>query len=123
MTWTTEDLDRIGGTGEVDIATVRRDGTLRSYLPVWNVRVGDDLYVRSYRGPGGSWFRQVRNHPHAHIRGRGFERRVSFEEADGGLRGAVDAAYRDKYGSGMYVDAIIAPAAADTTLRLIPDGD
>ena len=85
-TWTAEDLDRIGAAKELDIATERSDGTLRSYLPIWVVRIGDELYVRAYRGRGGSWFRQVQRHPRASIRAGGVERTVSFEAADDSLR-------------------------------------
>lgn len=119
-TWTAEDLDRIGAAKELDIATERRDGTLRSYLPIWVVRIGDDLYVRAYRGRGGSWFRQVQRHPRASIRAGGVERSVSFVEADDDLRAAIDEAYRAKYGSGMYVDAMVAPSAAEAALKMVP---
>jgi hypothetical protein len=33
---------------------------------------------------------------------------------------AVDAAYRSKYGRWSYVDAMVSPDAAATTLRLVP---
>ncbi|MGH7845892.1 MAG: DUF2255 family protein [Candidatus Binatia bacterium] len=35
---------------ELQIASVRRDGTLQNRVTIWVVRHGDDLYVRSYRG-------------------------------------------------------------------------
>ena len=54
--WTADDLDTIGATAEVDVAPLRPDGSLRPSTPIWIVRVGDDLYVRSYRGRRGSWF-------------------------------------------------------------------
>ncbi|PWU44158.1 hypothetical protein DLE60_12650 [Micromonospora globispora] len=46
-TWTNEDLDRVGEAEEPQLASVRNDGTLRPYVTMWVVRVGDDLYVRS----------------------------------------------------------------------------
>jgi hypothetical protein len=45
--WTTDELDRIGRAEELQIAPERRDGSLRRPLPIWVVRVGDDLFVRS----------------------------------------------------------------------------
>lgn len=39
--WTAEELSMIEGTSEVDIATRRNDGTLRSARVVWIVRHGD----------------------------------------------------------------------------------
>jgi hypothetical protein len=46
-TWDPQDLRAIGSAREVRIATVRPDGTTRSPLPIWVVRVGDELFVRS----------------------------------------------------------------------------
>ena len=42
-TWTSDELDRIGSADELRIASPRADGTLRPYVPIWVVRVGDDL--------------------------------------------------------------------------------
>ncbi len=53
------DLAVIGGAEELHIATCRVDGSLRTWLPIWVVRIGDDLYVRSARGREGSWFRHA----------------------------------------------------------------
>ena len=62
-TWSKDELDTIGSADELQIAPLRRDGTLRKPVTIWVVRIGDDLYVRSYRGRGGAWFRgtQVRH--------------------------------------------------------------
>ena len=46
-TWTSDELDKIGSAEELQIASLRRDGTLRKPVTIWVVRVGDDLYVRS----------------------------------------------------------------------------
>ena len=39
---------------------MRPDGTQRDPVTIWVVRTGDDLYVRSYRGTGGAWYRNAR---------------------------------------------------------------
>lgn len=116
--WTDDDRERIGSARELRIATKRTDGTARSFVPIWVVRVGDDLFVRAYHGPTGSWFRQARRSGRALIRAGGIEREVTFADVDKTPRSAVDAAYRAKYGRGMYVDAMITDAAAAATLRL-----
>ena len=54
MAWTAEELDRIGAAEELEIITARADGTPRRPVPIWVVRVGDELYARSYRGADGS---------------------------------------------------------------------
>jgi len=44
--WTGEELARIGAADELELAALRRDGTLRKPVTIWVVRHGDDLYVR-----------------------------------------------------------------------------
>jgi hypothetical protein len=46
--WTPDELNRISRAEELEIAPQRRDGSLRRPLPIWVVRVGDDLFVRSW---------------------------------------------------------------------------
>ena len=46
-TWTGDDLTKIGSAEELEIASFRRDSTLRKPTIIWVVRVEDDLYVRS----------------------------------------------------------------------------
>ena len=46
--WTSDELARIGTAEELQIASLRRDGTLRNPRTIWVVRVVDDLYVRSH---------------------------------------------------------------------------
>jgi hypothetical protein len=61
--WTTDELDRIEAADEMEIASLRPDGTLRNPTTIWVVRLGDDLYVRSVNGRTSGWFRgtQVRH--------------------------------------------------------------
>ena len=42
-----DELDRVGGAVELELAVRRRDGTLRKPVTSWVVRYGDDVYVRS----------------------------------------------------------------------------
>jgi hypothetical protein len=42
-------------------------------VTIWVVRHGDDLYIRSYRGPSGSWFRRSRERPEGRIQARGVD--------------------------------------------------
>lgn len=118
--WTPEDLDSIAGASQIEITTLRGDGSARSYVPIWVVRAGDDLFVRSYRGSDGGWYRHACRHPHGRIKARGVQRDVEFTAADATAPGVIDAAYRDKYGSNGYVDTMIGAAAAATTMKLTP---
>ena len=49
--WTSEELDKIGEAEELELASVRRDGSLRRPVTMWVVRAGDDLYVRPSTDP------------------------------------------------------------------------
>ena len=81
--WTSDELNKIERAEELQIASLRRDGTLRKSLPIWVVRVGDDLYVRSMNGRTAAWFRGVQERHEGHIRAGGVDRDVTFvEESD-----------------------------------------
>jgi Uncharacterized protein conserved in bacteria (DUF2255) len=56
MRWTRDELTKIAAADELEIASARRDGTLRKPVTIWVVRHGDDLYVRSFNGPSAAWF-------------------------------------------------------------------
>ena len=58
--WGEEDLGRIGDARELQLASVRPDGTLRPYVTMWVVRADDKLYVRSAYGPDDPWFRRAK---------------------------------------------------------------
>jgi len=49
-TWTRDELDKIAAAEELQIASVRRDGTLRKPVAIWVVRDGDHIYVRQVEG-------------------------------------------------------------------------
>lgn len=49
-TWTNDELKKIEKTDELELSSLRRDGTLRNPVTVWVVRVGNDLYVRAVKG-------------------------------------------------------------------------
>ena len=121
-TWTSDELDRIGNAEELRLATQQPDGTLRDPVTIWVIRHGNDLYVRSWRGPGGSWFRRTRERRDGRIQAGGVDRDVTFADADHGLDDQIDAAYRAKYRrySGTYVNPMVAPQARATTIKLVP---
>jgi hypothetical protein len=120
-TWTSDELDRIGGAEELDIAPLRPDGTLRKPLTIWVVRHGDDLYVRSVNGRGSSWFRSAQARHEAHIEADGVEKDVVLVETED-IDDEIDAAYRAKYHryAESIVGSIVSPQARAATLRLVP---
>jgi hypothetical protein len=120
-TWTDDELTRIEQAEELQMAPLRGDGTARTPVPIWVVRDGDDLYVRSYRGSAGAWYRAAQAGHAGRIRSGGVTKDVTFAHvADSGVNDRVDAAYRTKYG--RYGPAYVNPmvASRDTTLKLLP---
>ncbi len=77
-TWTSNELKKIEAAEELELASVRRDGTLRNPVTIWDVRVGDDLYVRSAAGRAGSWFRATQARHDGHIQAGGVGKDVTF---------------------------------------------
>jgi hypothetical protein len=123
ITWTSEELNKIGTAEELQIASLRRDGTLRKPVTIWVVRVGDDLYVRSYLGRTSAWFRGTRTRHEGRIRAGGIEKDVIFkEEVDPDINNQIDAVYRTKYRrhDPQYVNPMVDPKAKAATIKLVP---
>jgi len=122
-TWTKDELHKIAAAEDLELASLRRDGTLRNAVTIWVVRVGDDLYVRSWKGNDGVWFRATQARHEGHINAGGVGKDVAFgTEADDDVNDQIDAAYRTKYRrhGGRYVDPMVAPTARATTIKLVP---
>ena len=121
--WTSEELDKIGTAEALEIQALRGDGRLRKPVTIWVVRVGDDLYVRSWRGRTSAWFRGAQVRHEGRIEAGGVEKDVAFvEETDPEINDQIDAEYRSKYGhyDASYVDPMVAPEARAATIRLVP---
>jgi hypothetical protein len=120
-TWTSEELDAIGAAEELQLSSVRRDGTLRNPVTMWVVRHGDRLYVRSVYGRGSSWFRGAQTRHEAHIRAGGVEKDVRLVETND-LGDEIDAAYRAKYQryAESIVGSTVSSQARAATLELVP---
>jgi hypothetical protein len=65
--WTSDELSRIGEADELEIASLRPDGSLRRPRTIWAVRHGDDVYVRSVNGADSAWYRGVQQRHQGHI--------------------------------------------------------
>ena len=120
--WSPDELERIGGTEELQLASRRAGGTLRPYVTMWVVRVDDDLYVRSAYGPDNPWYRRAIASRAGRIRAGGVERDVTFGQADPGAHADIDAAYHAKYDSygPRIVGSVVGPDAHRVTVRLTP---
>jgi hypothetical protein len=120
--WTSDELERIGAADELEVASRRADGTLRSYVTIWVVRSGDAIYIRSAHGPENPWFRRALASGAGRIRAGGVERDGSFSVPASDVHAALDAVYRSKYASYPveYVNPVADDLAATATLVVTP---
>jgi len=120
--WTNDELEKVGHAEELQLASIRPDGTLRRYVTMWVVRAGDALYVRSAYGPDNPWYRRAKESGAGRIRAGGLERNVTFADAAPDVHTAIDAAYHakyDRYGPGI-VGTVVGATAGAVTLKLVP---
>jgi hypothetical protein len=121
--WTNAELNKIGAEEELQIASLRQDGTLRKPVTIWVVRLGDDLYVRSVNGRTSAWFKGVLVRHEGHIQAGGVDKDVTFqEETANDIKDQIDAAYRTKYHryAASIVNSIVSTEAQSATIKLIP---
>jgi hypothetical protein len=121
-TWTSDELTRIEAADELEIASVRSDGTLRSPRTIWVVRDGDDVYVRSVNGVTSAWYRGTLERHEGRVQAGGVDKEVSFVDVGDEVGDRVDALYRNKYRryAAHIVDAITSPEARAATIKLVP---
>ena len=120
--WTSYQLDKVGKTEELQIASVRRDGRLGKPVTIWVARHTNDLYVRSVRGRSAHWFRGTQERHEGRMRAGGVQQDVTFVDAGPDTDNEIDAAYRAKYSryAGRILDSVLTPEARSTTIRLVP---
>jgi hypothetical protein len=120
--WTSDELTKIGAAEELQIASQRRDGTLRNPVTVWVVRHGDDLYVRSVQGRTAAWFRGTQVRHEGRIWAGGVEKDVTFVDADHDIDDELEAAYRTKYRryAASIISHIVSPQARSAVIKLVP---
>lgn len=128
--WTPDELDLLARATELEIAVRRGDGTLRRWTPIWVVRVGERVYVRSWYRRSTGWFGHAVSGGAVRVRVPGLESDVVVTDLGAGPEGVgaadgagaavgVDDAYAAKYGE-QGAASMVTPAATATTLRLDP---
>jgi len=121
--WIKNELDKIGNADELQIASLRHDGTMRNPVTIWVVRVGDELYVRSVNGRSAAWFRGTQASHEGHILACGVDKDVTFiEVSDPDTIDQIDNAYLTKYKRypAQYVNPMLEPKAKEATIKLVP---
>jgi hypothetical protein len=120
--WSEEELAAIGRADEIRVASRRPDGTLRGFVTIWSVRVGDGVYVRSAHGLDNPWHRRAVRSGRGRVLGGGVERDVVFEAPGPDVASAVTDAYHakyDRYGPAI-VGSVVSAEAVRSTLRAEP---
>jgi hypothetical protein len=119
--WTSDEPERIAAAEELQLTSVRHDGTLRKPVTIWVVAVAGGLYVWSVNGHTAAWF------PGTQVRygGRiwaGVEKDVTLVDADHDIHDQIGAAYRTKYRryAASTISHIVNREARSTTLKLVP---
>ena len=128
VAWSPDELERIDGAEELQIATKRADGTLRREVPIWVVRARGQVYVRTWYRRDNGWFGHAVESRRARIRIPGLVADIAIESVgdhEAELRASIDAVYRAKYGryGETTVERMVADDAAATTLRLVPESE
>ena len=100
-TWTSDELSRIGQVEELKIASTRPDGTMRPYVTIWVVRVGNDLYVRSAYGPNNPWFVRAKASGAGRIRAGSLECDVPFAEPGPGVGACEESGADGRHRRGL----------------------
>lgn len=121
--WKSEDLTRIADSEEITVTATNENGSLRKPVTIWVVREGHELYVRSFKGRDGAWFRSVSERPEGRVSADGTDKEVTFTAVlDSALNDTIDAAYRAKYKrfGAEYLDPMTSDEVRTTTQRLEP---
>ena len=121
MTWDEAVFGELAGAREIDVVVPAPDRPVVR-APIWIVAVDGDLYVRSWKGDAGRWYRRDRRYGTGSVVTAGGEHRVRFHPAgEPALDAVIDQAFLAKYGDSRYSREMIRPPAAGTTLRLVPE--
>ena len=120
MTFEESDLDLLARLEEVDVETRSAAGDVHRTI-VWPVVRDGVVYLRSYKGMNGRWYREALADPAIALVADG--RRLparAVPATDAGSVEACSAALRDKYPRDSSLEAMLVPEVLPTTLRIEP---
>ena len=119
-------LALLDGVREVEIETTALNGGGTHCTVIWIVVDGGEVFVRSFRGTAGRWYREIRGEPGAtlHVGGRAISV-LAVPATDPVSIERTSETLRDKYGprSRASTAAMLLPHTLETTLRLEPRAD
>lgn len=117
-----DELSKIDKADDLKIAPFREDGrTYGTPTWIWEVVVNGNLYVRAYNGVNSRWYKSAMQQKGGRIIAAGMTKEVTFEPVTEDLKTAIDEAYKAKYSSSPYLQAMISNRAKAATVRIIPN--
>ena len=120
MSFSPEDLRLLDAAEEVEIETQAPEKEPRRTV-VWVVVDGPDVFVRTYRGAGSRWYRDVEANPAVAIHVDGKRMPASAIAAtDPDSIERTSAGFLRKYAGDPAAKAMVKPELLETTLRLEP---
>jgi hypothetical protein len=120
MRFTTEELDLMDRTHEVEIETSRPGGPIHRTI-IWVVVDDGEVFIRSYRGPDARWYREALAQPSValHVDGRRTAARAVASADPRSIERTSTALVR-KYPGDPATRRMNRPEVLDLTLRLEP---
>ena len=119
--WPKDELRGIAEADDLHIAPFREDGvTYGTPTWIWSVVVDDALYARAYNGRQSRWYQAALAQKAGRIAAAGMTKDVVFEPASGAINDRIDDAYRSKYRTSPYLQAMIGERARSATVEILP---
>ena len=118
MTFGESDLEQLATIREIEVETHSKAGEMHRTI-VWPLVRHGVVYLRSFHGPDGRWYREALADPEIAlvIKGRRVPARAVSAPDDDSVE-ACSAALREKYRRSYSLAAMLAPATLPTTLRI-----
>ena len=114
------DLTALAAAEEIDIETRAANGTVHRTI-VWVMVRDGVVYLRSYKGPAGRWYRETLAYPSVALHVDGRRLAASAQPAtDPAAVEACSAGLREKYARSSSLQAMLAASVLPTTLRVVP---
>jgi hypothetical protein len=114
------DADTLGALRELREVGIRTDKHPSSAVVVWVVVADDGVFVRSFRGAKGRWYKDLAGGGPATLEFGSRRLAVQAVPANAAAIGQASREYLRKYGPGPYATAMVQPEILPTTLRLEP---
>jgi hypothetical protein len=120
VTFEESDLDLLASAKEIRVETRSQAGEVHKTI-VWPLVRDGVVYLRSYKGPSGRWYREALAEPAIALL---FDRRRlparAVPATDAASVEACSEALREKYTRSYSLEAMLVPAVLATTLRIEP---